>query len=128
MVPDVLAGDPALLGERFARVFLSLWSNPEFREPMLALLRSATTSEGGAVMLREFVGSALLGRLAQSLEGPDVALRIASAAAQMVGVAMLRYVIKIPPLVNATDEEIVALVAPALQSYLAPDRPPEAKG
>jgi Tetracyclin repressor-like, C-terminal domain len=38
----------------------------------------------------------------------------------MVGIAMLRYVIKIPPLAAATDEEIVALVAPALQSYLVP--------
>jgi AcrR family transcriptional regulator len=120
MVPDVLDGDPALLGERFARVFLSLLSDPEFREPMLALLRSATTSEAGAAMLREFVGSALLGRLAQSLEGSDVALRISTAAAQMVGIALLRYVIRIPPLVAATDEEIVALVAPTLQAYLAP--------
>jgi AcrR family transcriptional regulator len=120
MVPDVLAGDPAQLGERFARVFLGLWSNPEFREPMLGLLRSATTSEEGAAMLREFVGTALLGRLAQSLEGPDVALRISTAAAQMVGIVMLRYVIKIPPLAAATDEEIVALIAPILQRYFVP--------
>jgi AcrR family transcriptional regulator len=119
IVPDVLAGDPALLGERFARAFLGLWSDPEFREPMLALLRSATTGERAATMLREFVGAALLGRLAQSLDGPDVALRISLAAAQMVGVAMLRYVIKIPAMVAATDEEIVALVAPTLQRYLA---------
>lgn len=118
MVPDVLAGDPEQLGERFARAFLGLWSDPEFREPMLALLRSATTGEQGAAMLREFVGAAMLGRLAKSLDGPDVALRISTAAAQMVGIAMLRYVIKIPPLVTATDEEIVALVAPTLQRYL----------
>jgi hypothetical protein len=69
-------------------------------------------------MLREFVGAAMLGRLAQSLDGPDVALRISMAAAQMVGVAMLRYVIRIPAMVAATDEEIVALVAPTLQRYL----------
>jgi AcrR family transcriptional regulator len=118
MVPDVLDGDPELLGERFARAFLGLWSNPEFREPMLALLRSAATGERGATMLREFVGAAMLGRLAQHLDGPDVALRISTAAAQMVGVALLRYVIKIPALVTATDEEIVALVAPTLQRYL----------
>jgi len=119
IVPDVLAGDPALLGERFAGAFLGLWSDPEFREPMLALLRSATTGEPPAAMLREFVGAAMLGRLAQNLDAPDVALRISTAAAQMVGVAMLRYVIKIPALVTATDEEIVALVAPTLQRYLA---------
>ena len=37
LLPDVLAGDPAQLGERFARVFLGLWSDPEFREPMLGV-------------------------------------------------------------------------------------------
>jgi AcrR family transcriptional regulator len=121
MVPDVLAGDPAQLGERFARVFLGLWSDPEFREPMLALLRSATTSEAGAAMLREFVGSALLGRIVSALDGPDVALRVSTAAAHLVGIALLRYVIQVPPLATATDEEIVTLVAPALQRYLLPD-------
>jgi AcrR family transcriptional regulator len=119
VVPDVLAGDPALLGERFARVFLGLWSDPGFREPMLALLRSATTGERGAAMLREFVGDAMLGRLVRGIDGPDVALRVSTAAAQLVGVVMLRYVIKIPPLVTATDEEIVAMVAPTLQRYLS---------
>jgi AcrR family transcriptional regulator len=119
VVPDVLVGDPALLGERFARVFLGLWSDPAFREPMLAMLRSATTSERGATMLREFVGEAMLGRLVQGLDGPDVALRVSTAAAQLVGVVMLRYVIKVPVLVAASDEELVALVAPTLQRYLS---------
>jgi AcrR family transcriptional regulator len=118
LLPDVLEGDPALLGERFARVFLGLWSDEGFREPMLALLRSATTSERGAAMLREFVGSAMLGRLVRGVDGPDAALRVSIAAAQLVGIVLLRYVIKIPPLVAATDEEIVALVAPMLQRYL----------
>jgi AcrR family transcriptional regulator len=118
LLPDLLDGDPALLGERFARVFLSLWSNEEFREPMLALLRSATTSERGAAMLREFVGSAMLARLVQGVDGPDAALRVSTAAAQLVGVVLLRYVIKNPALVAATDDEIIALVAPTLQRYL----------
>lgn len=118
-VPDVLAGDPDQLGERFARLFLGLWSDAAFREPMLALLRSATTGEKGATMLREFVGSTLLGRLVQGLDEPDVELRVATAAAQLVGIVMLRYVIKLPPLAAASDEEIIALVAPTLQRYLS---------
>jgi AcrR family transcriptional regulator len=120
VLPDVLAGDPDELGERFARMFLGLWSDEAFREPMLALLRSATTGEKGALMLREFVGSALLGRLAQGLDGPDVALRVSVATAHLVGIVMLRYVIKLSPLVAASEEEIVALVAPTLQRYLRP--------
>jgi AcrR family transcriptional regulator len=118
VLPDVLAGDPAQLGERFARVFLSLWSDEAFREPMLAMLRSATTSAQGATMLREFVGSALLGRVATAVDTPDAPLRVATAAAHLVGVVLLRYVIEMPPLVAATDEQIVELIAPALQRYL----------
>lgn len=117
-MPDVLDGDPDELGERFARLFLGLWSDEAFREPMLALLRSATTSEKGAQMLREFVGTALLSRVASAVEGPDAAVRVATAAAQLVGIVLLRYVIGVPPLAAATDEQIVALVAPTLQRYL----------
>jgi AcrR family transcriptional regulator len=119
VLPDLLAGDPAELGERFARLFIGLWSDEAFREPMLALLRSATTSERGAQMLREFVGAAFLSRVATAVEGPDAALRTATAAAQLVGIVLLRYVIGVPPLAAATDEEIVALVAPTLQRYLS---------
>jgi len=61
----------------------------------------------------------MLGRLVQGIDGPDKALRVSTAAAQLVGIVLLRYVIKIPALVTATDEEIVALVAPTLQRYLA---------
>jgi AcrR family transcriptional regulator len=119
VLPDVLAGDPDRLGERFARMFLGLWSDPAFREPMLALLRSATTSERGAQMLREFVGAALLSRVASAVDAPDAPLRVSTAAAQLVGIVLLRYVIGVPTLVAATDEEIIALVAPTLQRYLA---------
>jgi AcrR family transcriptional regulator len=120
VLPDMLEGDPAGIGERFARLFFSLWSDEDFRRPMLAMLRSATTSEQGAQMLREFVGTALLARLAANLGAPDAALRASAAAAQLVGLALLRYVIEVPPVVAATEDELVALVAPTLQRYLVP--------
>jgi hypothetical protein len=47
-------------------------------------------------------------------------IRVTGIAAQMMGVALLRYVIKLPPLAEADDEEIVALLAPVAQYYLAP--------
>jgi hypothetical protein len=60
----------------------------------------------------------MLGRLASGVQGPDAPLRVSTAAAQLVGVVLLRYVIKIPPLAAATDDELVALLAPTLQRYL----------
>lgn len=118
LLPRALAGDPAGLGERFARLFLSVWADPESREPMLAMVRSATTGEQGAAMLREFVASAMLARVAEGLGGADVARRTQAAAAQMIGVVLLRYVVRMDPIASATDDEVVALVAPALQRYL----------
>jgi AcrR family transcriptional regulator len=116
-IPVVLAGDPDGVGERLVRLFLGVWEQPGFRAPILGMLRSAMTGEQGAAMLREFVGSALLGRVAASVGQTDP-LRVQAAVAQLVGVVMLRHVIRIEPMASATTEEIVALVAPVVQRHL----------
>lgn len=121
-LPAVLEGDLDGLAERLTRMFLGMWADPMFRTPMLGLVRSAFTSEQGATMLREFVGEALLGRVAQaaSTAGPVDPLRVQAAAAQLVGVVILRYVVRLEPLASASDEDLVALVAPVVHRYLAP--------
>ncbi len=120
LLPEVLAGDPAQLGERLVRMFLGVWERPDFRAPMLGMLRSAMTAEQGAAMLGEFVGSALLGRVAAAVDGVGGVdpLRVQAAAAQLVGVVILRHVIALEPLASATTDEIVALVAPVVQFHL----------
>ena len=117
MLPQVLAGDPDGLGERLVRLFLGAWDSPEFRAPMLGMLRSAMTGEQGAAMLGEFVGTALIGRVAEAL-GPVDPLRVQAAAAQMVGVVILRHVIRLEPLASASVDDVVALIAPAVQRHL----------
>jgi hypothetical protein len=84
---------------------------------LLALLRGALTTEHGADALREFVGTALLVRIAAAMDIEDAEVRVALAAAHLVGVAVLRYVVGIEPLRAATVEELVVLVGPRLQSY-----------
>jgi AcrR family transcriptional regulator len=116
-LPEVLAGDPARLGERLVRLFVSIWDEPDFRAPMLGLLRSAMTGDQGATMLREFVGGALLGRVAAAVGNVDP-LRVQAAAAQMVGVVLLRHVVRLEPIASASQEDLVALVAPVVQRHL----------
>jgi AcrR family transcriptional regulator len=115
VLPLFLTGPPEEMGERFVRVFLTIWRDPAARAPVLALLRSAATNQQAAEMLRQFVTAALLGPLANSLGVPR--LRIAAAASQLVGLVMLRYVIGVEPLASADDDEIVALIAPTIQRY-----------
>jgi AcrR family transcriptional regulator len=117
LVPQILDGPADRLGERLVRTFVGVWADPDFRAPMLGMLRSAMTGEQGAAMLREFVGSALLGRIAAAV-GPADPLRLQAAAAQMVGVVILRHVVRIEPMASASEDDLVALVAPAVQRYL----------
>ncbi len=69
-------------------------------------------------MLRKFVLRRLLERIAVELDVPDPTLRAELAASHMIGIALLRYVIKAEPLASVETEEIVRLVAPTLQRYL----------
>ncbi|MFB7292541.1 TetR/AcrR family transcriptional regulator [Actinacidiphila glaucinigra] len=122
-VPDVLAAGPEGVGERLARFFVAIWENPVSRAPMLAILRSAVTNDTAAAVLRGIVLRRLLERVASELKVPEPRLRAELAGAQMIGIAMMRYVIRIEPLASADMEEVVALVAPTLQRYLTDPGP-----
>lgn len=117
-LPPLLEGDPAEIGARLVRLQLRLWSDDEGRESMLALVRSAASNEQAAAMMREFVSSVLLRRLLPVLGTDDDApLRAAGAAAQLIGMAFARYVVKVPELADASEDELVRTIGPAVQSY-----------
>src|SRR5262245_55143670 len=82
-------------GPTLARTFLGFWDDPSTGAVLSALLRSAMTHEASAALLRAFVGAQLLGRFDQFVDGPEAALRIELAAAQLIGVATLRHVLKV---------------------------------
>ena len=116
-IPRLLAPGLDGLGERLVRFFLETWDSPA-GSPMLALIRSVVGSERAAASLREFVSKEVLGRLAASLELDRPQLRATLAASQLVGIAMLRYVVKVEPLASAPPDEVAAWVGPVVQRYL----------
>ncbi|MFI2436466.1 TetR family transcriptional regulator [Streptomyces sp. NPDC018693] len=117
--PDTIAEGPLDgVGERFARFVFGVWENPTTRTPLLAILRSAVNNETAAAVFRHLVASQLLRRVAGQLDVPDAELRAELAAAQLVGCAMMRYVIKLEPLASADIEQIIARVAPVVQGHL----------
>lgn len=117
--PDAVAEGPLDgVGERLTRFIFGVWENPATRKPLLAVVRSAVNNEAAAAVFRRLVVSQVLGRVAAQLELPDAELRAELAAAQLVGTAMLRYVIKVEPLASADPEQIIARVAPVVQGHL----------
>ncbi|MGW4551322.1 TetR/AcrR family transcriptional regulator [Streptomyces violaceorubidus] len=117
--PDAIGDGPLdEVGERLTRFILGLWENPASRTPLLAIVRSAVNNETAAAVFRRLIAAQVLSRVAAQVGLPDAELRVDLAAAQLVGCAMLRYVIKVEPLASADPEQIVARLAPVVQGHL----------
>ena len=116
-IPRLLAPGLDGVGERLVRIFVETWDSPA-GSPLLGLIRSVVGNEDAAGLLREFVTREVLGRLARALELDQPQLRAALVASQLVGLAMIRYVVKVEPLASARTDDLVAWLGPTLQRYL----------
>ncbi|MFC0712994.1 TetR/AcrR family transcriptional regulator [Cellulomonas biazotea] len=112
IVGRAIGGDPATAGRAVTDAYLRLWEAPATRPVLLALVRSAVTSERAAQMLREI----LLTHTAQA--DPDRARRATLAGTHLLGVAVARHVVHLPPIADLTHDELVDEVAPTIQRYL----------
>ena len=104
--------------EALVRGYLLLVDSDQSRNAILALVRSAVSHEQAAAMLREFLTAELLTSIAALTSLSNAPLRASLVAAQLVGIAMLRHVVRVGPVAQATPDEIVALVAPVIERYL----------
>ena len=116
----LLGPGPNGVSERLARAFLTLWDDPETGRPLLALLRSAMGEEGFARLLREFLVTQIFRHVADVIEGPDRQLRVELSAAHLLGVALMRHVLRTEPVASASIDQLVAWVGPVLARYLEP--------
>ncbi|GII84441.1 TetR family transcriptional regulator [Sphaerisporangium siamense] len=116
VLPLVIEGPREQIGERVVRFVLTLTADAQAREPILALMRSAMTNDKVVAMIREFMTHAVIGRVATGLGVPLI--RMEAAFAQMFGVILMRYVLRVEPVASVDAEELVALLAPTIQRYL----------
>jgi AcrR family transcriptional regulator len=114
----LVAGGLEGLGERIVETFLSVNDAPGASTPLLALLRGAVSNEQAATLLREFVTTEILGRIAAFAAPDQPELRAALAGSQIVGLAMARYVVRIPQAADADALHLSACIGPTIQHYL----------
>lgn len=100
------------------RTYLQFIDSDSSRNAILALVRSAVSNERAATMLRELLTVELLSVLVRLTDHADARLRASLVAAQLVGIAMLRHVVRAEPVATASPDEIVTLVAPVVERYL----------
>lgn len=127
LVPAILAQGPDGLGERVVETLLTLYDKTGVGAPFQAFLRAAVTNEQAATMLREFLTTEILGRVAAA--APDQPeLRAALAASQILGLVMARYIVRVPQIAEAERSHLAACIGPTIQCYLTETLPEPAVG
>ncbi len=118
LVERVLDGPLDALGERLVRMFLAVWDDPDNQERLVALVRAVHTNDDVGAVFRQFLLREVVGRVTRRTRVSEPELRGALAAAQLVGLATTRYVVRMPPMVDASPDELARWLGPTLQRYL----------
>jgi AcrR family transcriptional regulator len=112
------------IGPRMVRAALTLWESDGVRETLIGLMRSAVTSEQAAVMLREFIADSIFTTLARvagltdRFGAAETEYRMGLAATQMLGLALTRLVLRLPPVAGASVDELAQSIGPTMERYL----------
>jgi AcrR family transcriptional regulator len=125
VLPKIFEAGIDGVGERLVRTFLSVWDSPA-GSSAAALFRSAMQHEWSARMLREFLVTQILRRATTSLQlnPAEAPKRAALVASQMMGLAMVRYILKLEPMASMSQDELARNIGPTIQHYLADPLPP----
>jgi AcrR family transcriptional regulator len=117
-MPDLSGVDRKQLGARLVSHFLDRW---ERDEALVVLLRSSTTNDEAAQRMRKIFSSQLRPVIAK-INPTDAPRRTGLLATQVLGMALCRYVLRLPPVVAMSRDEVVAWLGPTVQRYLEGSR------
>ena len=98
--PDLSGVDRGQLGAALVGAFLKRW---EGDEALIVLLRSSTTNAEAAQRMQEIFAAQLLPAIAK-VNPDEPARRAGLIATQMLGMALCRYVLRLPPVVGMSRE------------------------
>jgi AcrR family transcriptional regulator len=105
-------------GPRLVDLFLGVWEDPASGPAMQALFRGAAAREESRRALSEFAAKEIIQRYAGHVTADQPLRRASLAATQVLGMAILRYVIRAEPVVSLHREDIVADLGQTIQRYL----------
>jgi AcrR family transcriptional regulator len=118
-LPDLATVPRDKLGETAVRHWVERWEGALSDELLIVLLRSAVTNEAAAEHLRSVFGAQVARGLAAVVDDPaEAPIRAGLVATQMLGLALCRYILRLPPVVALDVETLVASVSATVQRYL----------
>jgi len=119
LVERVLVGDRNALAERLIRMFVPVWDARD--GAFAAVLLSVASQEIAARIMGEILTTTVFARVAEVIGADQPNVRAGLCASQVLGLGLIRYVLKLEPLASADVDTLVEMVAPNLQRYLTGD-------
>jgi AcrR family transcriptional regulator len=115
--PDFAGTDRTQVGRSLVGHFLERW---EGDEALVILLRSSATNGEAAQRMQEIFGTQLQPLVARLVPPGQSGVRAGLIATQILGMALCRFVLRLPPVVEMTPDEVVGWLGPTIQRYLGP--------
>ncbi|PRY02262.1 TetR family transcriptional regulator [Allonocardiopsis opalescens] len=115
-LPDLTAVPREELGRALVTAFVRRWEDDE---SLMALLRAGATNPAAAERMRGiFAGQVAPVAVRVCPDPAEAPLRAGLCATQILGLALCRYVLRMPPVVAMSSAEIIDWVGPTLQRYI----------
>jgi AcrR family transcriptional regulator len=115
-MPELSADDPRA-GEIMVRHFLEQWEGEGSGSGLPVLLRSAASNDDAAERLRAVFAAQVFPAIARLGPKETAPIRAGLVASQILGLALARYVLRIPPVVTMTPDLLVRSVGETVQRY-----------
>jgi AcrR family transcriptional regulator len=106
------------IGRTLAGHFVEVWEGSLSNGSLISLLRAAASNEDAANAVRAIFGGQVVPMLAQVVPPAELALRAGLVATQIMGLAITRYILKVPPVVAMDRAQVVRLLGPTMQRYV----------
>jgi len=108
-------------GEALVQHFLERWEDDDILQ---ALLRTAATNDNAAERMRLVFVKQIAPMVARlSGDAKNASYRAGLVASQIMGFALCRYILRLPPVVAMRRPEIIKSLAPTIEGYLFGTRP-----
>ena len=115
-IASVIEDGPDGMGERLLRTFLSSWD--PHRDVFSSMYRTTLGTGDSQAPMLQLARNILITSLLEVLEGDDRDLRASLIASELIGLATMRYVVRLPALAEAPIDDVVRLYAPGMQTLI----------
>jgi AcrR family transcriptional regulator len=117
-LPDLTQVARHRIGATLVAHFLEVWEGSLSNRSLISLLRAAASSDDAAAAIRTIFGGQVVPMLARVVPPAELPARAGLVATQIMGLAVTRYVLKVPPVVAMDRAQIVKLLGPTMQRYV----------